>query len=325
MYRNRGKTDDGYPKSHYANGTDPNANLYSKYATQLDNYTWDLVLIQDYRESGEDADVVPDFAEGMAKTVKWLRSKQPGAKIGWIVDWVDKNYDVSSVAELSELYNRNTVRNINAVLAMDSDAPDYIIPMGTALINARTSYLSNVNNAADCYTNDSNSDWIGSEKIVNYNLLERDGTHVSYELGRYITGASVFGYIYEMYQDQLLGGEDVNFCDALKTGPVTTGRETWKGEFTDSIWNITKETVRNTVDNPYQITASQYTVDPADAIVNTVKNASYPTFTKAGIVNTIKSLGSGFTVTEDDVTISGNSATVRFLYGYTEKTVTITK
>lgn len=325
MYRNRGKTDDGYPKSHYANGTDPNANLYSKYATLLDNYNWDLVLIQDYRESGEDADVVPDFAEGMAKTVKWLRSKQPGAKIGWIVDWVDKNYDVSSVAELSDLYNRNTVRNINAVLNMESDAPDYIIPMGTALINARTSYLSNVNNAADCYTNDSNSDWIGSEKIVNYNLLERDGTHVSYELGRYITGASVFGYIYELYQDQLLGGEDVNFCDALKTGPVTTGRETWKGEFTDSIWNITKETVRNTVNNPYQITASRYTVDPADAMADTVENASYPTFTKAGIVNTIKSLGSGFTVTEDDVTISGNTATVRFLYGYTEKTVTITK
>jgi len=325
MYRDRGKTDDGYPKSHYVNGTTPGAALYSKYATQLDNYTWDLVLIQDYRESGEDADVVPNFTEGMAKTMKWLRSKQPGAKIGWIVDWVDKNYDVSSVAELSELYNRNTVRNMQTVLSMESDAPDYIIPMGTALINARTSYLSNVMNAADCYTNDSNSDWVGSDKIVKYNLLERDGTHVSYELGRYITGAAVFGYIFEEYKDKLIGGDKVDFCSALKTGPETTGKEEWKGEFTDSIWNITKETVRNTISNPYQITPSQYTVDPAAAMAEKVVNASYPTFTKAGIANTIKSLGQGFTVTEDDVTISGNTATVRFLYGYTEKKVTITK
>lgn len=60
-------------------------------------------------------------------------------------------------------------------------------------------------------------------------------------------------------------------------------------------------------------------------MADTVKNASYPTFTKAGIVNTIKSLDNGFTVTEDDVTISGNTIAVRFLYGYTEKTVTITK
>ena len=325
MYRDRGKTDDGYPKSHYVNGTNTSSALYPKYSAQLDGNKWDLVLIQDYRESGENADVVSDFTEGMAKTMKWLRSKQPDAKIGWIVDWVDKNYSVSTVSQLAELYNKNTVRNINAVKAMTENAPDYIIPMATALMNLRTTYMSDVNNASDCYTNDSNSDWSGSDEIANYNIIERDGTHLSYEMGRYIAGAAVLGYIFDLYQDKLIGAENLDFADALETAPETVGVNEWKGEFTDNIWDITKETVRNTVNNPYSITNSVYITDPADEKAIAVANAKYVDFTPSSIVNTIKSLGEGFTVSESDVKINGNSASVRFLYGYTEKIVTITK
>ena len=323
MYYEDSKDNGGYPKSHYAQAHDQSSPNYKKYADKLKNYKWDVVLIQDYRES---ASAKKDFTNAMAETVQWLKEEQPDAKIGWIVDWNDKNYGTTDKARLQQLYYDNTVTTVNKVKAMTADKPDFIIPMGTAMQNVRTSYLWDVNNAPDCYTNYDNTDWCGSaDKIVKYNLLERDGTHCSYELGRYIMGAAVFGYIYDLYKDELIGGNRVDFCDSLVTIPVTTGAEEWKGEFTDSIWDIIEETTENTIANPWTITNSVYTVDPAIAMADKVKNATYADFTPAGIVATIKTLGNGFTVSESDIAIDGDTATVRFLYGYSEKTVTISK
>ena len=323
MYYEDSKDKDEYPKSHYAQANDPSSPNYKKYADKLKNYKWDVVLIQDYRES---ASAKKDFTNAMAETVQWLKEEQPDAKIGWIVDWNDKNYGIDDKAELQQLYRNNTVTTVNKVEEMTADKPDFIIPMGTAMQNVRTSYLWDVNNAPDCYTNYNNKDWCGSaDKIVKYNILERDGTHCSYELGRYIMGAAVFGYIYSLYKDELIGGNRVDFCDSLVTIPVTTGAEEWKGEFTDSIWDIIEETTENTIANPWTITNSDYTVDPAIAMADKVKNATYADFTPAGIVATIKTLGNGFTVSESDIEIDGDTAKVTFLYGYSQKTVTISK
>ena len=181
-------------------------------------------------------------------------------------------------------------------------------------------------NPSDCYMNYKNTDWAGSAaKVATYNLIERDGTHCSYELGRYIMGASVYGYIYNEYKEQLKGGTQIDFCEILKTATITVGVEEWKGEFNDSLWDITRETLHNTINTPWVITNSNYVTDPADAMVEKVVNATYGDFTEEGIVATINSLADGFTVTASDVNISGNTATVRFIYGYTPKTVTITK
>ena len=77
--------------------------------------------------------------------------------------------------------------------------------------------------------------------------------------------------------------------------------------------------------NPTKITDSAYTADPADAVADKVQNATYTDFTQAGIAAALKALDSGIAVSESDITVSENSATVTFLYGYTKKTVTITK
>lgn len=316
MYYSASTDSAGYAKSHYVQAQNPLSTNYTSYA-KVTNGEWDLVLIQDYREScvGRES-----FVDEMAETTKWLRAAQPNAKIGWIVDWNDRT-DSRDRAVLQQKFYDNTVATVNKVQAMTADAPDYIIPMGTAMQNARTTYLWDVMNAAGCCANEEYT--MGKE--TNYNVLERDNTHLSLELGRYMMGAAVFGYIYDLYQDKLIGGDSVDFCDSLKTMPVEAGKNEWKGEFTQSIWDIVEETTENTIRNPWTITNSVFTVDPAIAMAEEVANAEYSDFTTAGIVNTIKSLDGGFTVTEDDVTIDGDTATVTFLYGYSEKTVTIKK
>ena len=316
MYYSASTDSAGYAISHYVQAHNPSSVNYSKYAKLVDE-EWDLVLIQDYRESCVG---IEGFTDAMAETTKWLRAAQPKAKIGWIVDWNDRT-DSKDNAVLQQKFYDKTVTTVNNVLAMTSDAPDYIIPMGTAMQNARATYLGSVMNAAGCCVNEGYT--MGKE--TNYNVLERDNTHLSLELGRYMMGAAVFGYIYDLYQDKLIGGDTVDFCDSLVTMPVEAGANEWKGEFTDSIWDIVEEVTENTIANPWTITNSVYTVDPAIAKAVEVENATYTDFTPAGIVATIKTLGNGFTVSESDVTIDGDTATVKFLYGYSEKTVTIKK
>ena len=75
---------------------------------------------------------------------------------------------------------------------MTEDKPDYILSMGTAMQNIRTSYLGGVNNAEDAYLNFSDYDWAWNNDpynpvsyLADYNVLERDVTHCSYELARY--------------------------------------------------------------------------------------------------------------------------------------------
>lgn len=316
MYYSASTDSAGYAISHYVQAHNPSSVNYSKYANLVDE-EWDLVLIQDYRESCVG---IEGFTDAMAETTKWLRAAQPKAKIGWIVDWNDRT-DSKDNAVLQQKFYDKTVTTVNNVLAMTSDAPDYIIPMGTAMQNARATYLGSVMNAAGCCVNEGYT--MGKE--TQYNVLERDNTHLSLELGRYMMGAAVFGYIYDLYQDKLIGGDTVDFCDSLVTMPVEAGANEWKGEFTDSIWDIVEEVTENTIANPWTITNSVYTVDPAIAKAVEVENATYTDFTPAGIVATIKTLGNGFTVSESDVTIDGDTATVKFLYGYSEKTVTIKK
>lgn len=77
--------------------------------------------------------------------------------------------------------------------------------------------------------------------------------------------------------------------------------------------------------NPKAVTNSAYTTDPADGIAAAVEAASYQTFTQDGIAQTVNALNKGITVSADDVSVSGDSASVTFLYGYTKKSVSISK
>lgn len=325
----------GGKKSHYVQGTNKVSSLYDEYADKLGNYKYDLVIIQDYRESALGK---TSFTTGLAKTMRWLRDRQPNAKIAWLADWTDKGslgafegsqgkYGDNSEetrGKVKNLFETNSLSIINAVEAMKNDKPDFIIPMGTALQNARTSYLATTLNAEDCYNNTKNNDW-AKGTIQNYSLLERDQTHCSYELGRYLVGTAVFAKIFDEYKDVLDGAKNLDYYSALHTAPVTTGDYEWKGDFTDSIWSIIKESAQNMMANPKAVTNSAYTTDPADGIAAAVEAASYQTFTQDGIAQTVNALNKGITVSADDVSVSGDSASVTFLYGYTKKSVSISK
>lgn len=322
--------------SHLKVGTDTTHEGYSLYNNQLNSSkTWDLIIIQDWHESSRD-DNDEHFTDGLSAAVEWIKGRQPQAKVAWVMDWADKNsYSFVATDTLESVYN-NIVSAMADVEKMTENKPDYIIPMGTAIQNARSSYLGTVNNAKDAYSNWSNTDWAWNKNASNpesyldtYSVFERDSTHCSYELGRYTAGAAVYANIYEIFKNDLDVSEGFDFYGALKTAPVTADAETWKGDFTSSIWNIIKESARNAIVTKGAVTQSAYTVDPANEIASAIEAADYTNVdfgdlsAVAAAVNT--AADNKITATAANISVGGDSAAVTFLYGYTKKTVTISK
>ena len=321
--------------SHLTAATTPSYKDYETYRNTLNgSLKWDLIILQDYHEASLKDN--SNFTSGMAEAVKWIRAAQPQAKIAWVADWAEKaSYSLAGTNNLEGVY-ANIVAAMNAVNNMTENKPDFIIPMSTAMQNVRSSYLGGVNNAKDSYFNTDNTDWAWNRDknnpisyIDQYSVLERDTTHCSYELGRYAMGIAVYAHILEAFKDVIDVPADFDYYGALKTAPVATGLFEWNGEFTDSIWSIVKEAAKNSLTNKFAVTQSVYTKDPADEIAADIKNASYANVdfnTKSALATEINRAANGkVTVSEADIAVDGNNATITFLYGYTKKTVQISK
>lgn len=316
---------EGEYRSHYVQGSNPNRQYYNA-SDKLRANTYDVVLVQDYRESVMDK-YKYTFANDLTKVMRWVREEQPNADVAWISDWADMNSTGQIRENIRSQFENNALSVMRDVMSLPEDGPDFIVPMGTALTNARTSYLEKVHNAADVYTYDADTNWGGSAVIHKYTLLERDGTHVSYELGRYLVSAAVYGKVFDVYKKYLIGAENIDFFNALKTTPehVVNGTYHWKGEMTDNHMEIVRESAKNAILYPDQVTDSVYTVDPADSVATSIAGLTYSDFTAEGIVSAVNSADLGVTITSSDVTVDGDSATVTFLHGYTKKTVTISQ
>ncbi len=206
---------DGEYRSHYTQGSNKNRPYYNVYSLLRDK-NYDLVLVQDYRESVMDK-YKYSFAQDLKKVMRWIRDEQPNADVAWVADWTDMN-STGARERLLNQWTDNSVNVMKNVEALTADKPDFIVPMSTALQNARSSYLGSVYNAPDCYGDNSNTDWNGTSGIDKFTILERDGTHCSYELGRYIVSTAVFGKVFDVYKPHM-EGLDFDFFAALKTTP----------------------------------------------------------------------------------------------------------
>ena len=88
-----------------------------------------------------------------------------------------------------------------------------IVPVGTAVMNARTSYMEDA--------------------------MYRDNTHLTYEFGRYISALTWF-------------------CHITGQSPYDTDFAKQNTSLTTEQMNIVLESVYNALENPYEITQSQY-------------------------------------------------------------------
>ena len=232
--------DEGSTRSHYIAAREPSMPGHYDYINAFAK-TWDMVLIQDYRESVQFG---VEFVDELQTAVAWIREAVPGAKVGWVADWAEP---------ITGYLYSNSIDTIKAVQQLSEDVPDFIIPLSTIVDNARSSYFGTTKNAKNISA--------AAPTAYRFAILERDEKHMSLELGRYLIGVGILYHTFGYLGDSLILEENYDFFDVLTTDPVYPD---WVGEFIEDYRPVIEETVMNSYNAPLEITQSQYTVDPLD-------------------------------------------------------------
>ena len=240
----------------------------------LANNRYDLVIVQDYMESIIDTPV--DFSQGLSAFIGTIKgiSRENGngiPQIAWFADWVDirstggdsalfdgqGNKYYLPIRTRDEVY-AHAVDNIMYIESQISEGvenmPDFVIQGVTIKQNAMSSYL-------------------GTTKLFEnqkYCILERDTTHATYELGRYLMGAGVFSVILEHYREEFsMLDHTMTVGDALtlQNGPVAFGSGSqYQGALNEDLMLVIKEAICNAD----HFTQSVYVHDPVDMFIEQI-------------------------------------------------------
>ena len=181
---------------------------------------WDYIVFQQVSADSGKASTYDD----LGKLMDYVGELNPGAKFAWHMTWSMRSDYASSGPSYSAIVNA-----VNEKITSNRKI-DVVIPSGTAIENAKTSYLT------------------GTQ-------LQRDAKHLSYGMGRYIAGLTFV---------KALTGLSIDGT-AYPTGDTeghstTSGNDNCKAsfKFTDEINAICKEAANNAIENPYSVTQSSY-------------------------------------------------------------------
>lgn len=148
------------------------------YKTAVEDTNWDFITFQQGSELSGISESYSYLTDLIAVTKPMC--KNPNVKFAWHMTWA---YQGNSTHEGFSRYNGNQTTMYQAIVnavqtnvVTNSDI-SYIIPNGTAIQNARTSYLGDT--------------------------LTRDGYHLSYDKGRYIAGFTTLASLIGMKYDSL--------------------------------------------------------------------------------------------------------------------------
>lgn len=171
---------------------------------------WDFITMQQASHFSGLEDTYYPIPDIIATVKKY----KPNAKLGWHATWA---YPLRSTHEAFSKYNSDQITMYNAIIkaVKEQVVPnanfEYIIPNGTAIQNARSSFLGDT--------------------------LNRDGFHLSLDIGRYIAALNV-AYIVTGYPI-----EDIAYA------PIAVD---------EKIKAVCIESVINANETPFEITKSVY-------------------------------------------------------------------
>lgn len=192
---------------------------------------WDIITLQ---QGSPASGVIDTYNEDIQTIVDYVNQNKtnPNAKMYWHMTWAyakDSSQDVFyNVYKLDQMNMYNMIVDCVKQKVVPNTAFTDVIPCGTAIQNARTSYLGDT--------------------------MNRDGYHLS-DMGRIIAGYTYFC---------LLTGKTLDTI-ALKEVPSKLLKSTevmGNLYLTEGQRLVIAESVKNAIANPYTVTQSQYTTEP---------------------------------------------------------------
>lgn len=192
---------------------------------------WDVITLQ---QGSPDSGVVDTYNEDIQKIIDYVNQNKtnPNAKFYWHMTWAYPQNSNQAVflteygCDQMNMYNKIVGAVQEKVVTNTAFAG--VLPSGTAIQNARTSYLGD--------------------------HLNRDGYHLN-DLGRVIAGYTWFSMLTGKTLDTI--ALEVVPSNLLKSTEVMGDLTLTEGQRL-----VIAESAKNAIANPFTVTQSQYTTDP---------------------------------------------------------------
>ena len=192
---------------------------------------WDIITMQ---QGSPDSGLVETYNEDLQTLIDYVNQNKtnPNAKFYWHMTWAYPKNSNQEVFFTKYSSDQMTMYNMIVGAVKEKIVPNEafvdVLPVGTAIQNARTSYIGD--------------------------KLNRDGFHLN-DLGRVIAGYTWFSMLTGKNLDTIaLESVPSKLCksyELMGDMPITEGQRL-----------VIAEAVKNAIANPYTVTQSQYTTEP---------------------------------------------------------------
>ena len=290
-------------------------------AYAMNDQDWDIVIIQGHDiEQAYGDKYNTNFKTNLEYLTNYIKSFDPTVEIGWYMTW--RRNGGEGLARLQAYWD-----TMQKTVATNENV-SFIVPIGTAVENARGTYINQFNYRPESQSNIAKVDLLTGQSIGstmtpdNNNGIQRDETHMSAVVGRFLAGYTM-GEMLVKHINGLGGAQFTNKTAIEQIYSYDPNIGLLPAEYVQTV----KACADAAMAHPYTVTQlTDHKTDPVQAVKALVEAANFTntdwneTAIKAKAAEVLAGK-TGAKVTS--VSVSGDTATITLRYGYSETTATI--
>ena len=291
-------------------------------AYAMNDQDWDIVIIQGHDiEQAYGTDYNKNFKTNLEYLTNYIKSFDPTVEIGWYMTW--RRNGGEGLARLQaywETMQKTVATNENV---------SFIVPIGTAVENARGTYINQFNYRPESQSNIAKVNLLTGQSIGstmtpdNNNGIQRDETHMSAVVGRFLAGYTM-GEMLVKHINGLGGAQFTNKTAIEQIYSYDPNIGLLPAEYVQTI----KACADAAMASPYTVTQlTDHKTDPVQAVKTLVESADFTntewneTSIKAKAEAVLAEKAGAKVIS---VSVSDSTATITLRYGYSTATAEIT-
>ena len=297
-------------------------------ANVMNSEDWDIVIIQGHDvEQMYGGTYSNQFKSNLEYLTDYIKSFDSSVEIGYYMTW-QRNQEIGTerINSYWQMMEKVVEKNNNV---------SFVIPVGTAVENARTTFLGELKyestgsnfTKVNLLTGENMS---GTMRNDNNSGLQRDETHMSAVVGRFLAGYTIGEYLIN-HINSMIGADFTNKEEISEIYSFDTDIGKLPAMYVDAI----KASADAAIEKPYQVATLTGYDDPMEPIKAAISTAAYSfegiasndamreaIESKLGNLNL--SNGAATTVTVSAMENGAFTATVNVRFGYLSGSVEIT-
>ena len=290
-------------------------------AYAMNDQDWDIVIIQGHDiEQAYGNDYNKNFKTNLEYLTNYIKSFDPTVEIGWYMTWRRNSEDLARLRAYWKTMQETVEQNKNV---------SFIVPIGTAVENARGTYINQFNYRPESQSNIAKVNLLTGQSIGstmtpdNNNGIQRDETHMSAVVGRFLAGYTM-GEMLVKHINGLGGAQFTNKTAIEQIYSYDPNIGLLPAEYVQTI----KACADAAMASPYTVTQlTDHKTDPVQAVKTLVESADFTntewneTSIKAKAEAVLAEKAGAKVIS---VSVSDSTATITLRYGYSTATAEIT-